>query len=252
MSRLIAVLAVAVALSVSAVARADERLFTFSYDVTTMAPGTWEYEQYVTWKTDKDNDDEFDRIDFRHEFEVGITDNFQLGFYISDWRYQDGKRVANDRAEWRNIAVEAILNLSSPVNDPIGFAIYGEIILGDEKMALELKLLLEKHVGPFVFIYNFVFEPEWEGDHYQDDKLELQNTFGISYQISPQWSVGAEVVHEIEYADWNTWEDHVVYVGPNVAFRAKGWWVTITPMVQVTDVASEANFQTRLLFGIDF
>ena len=241
-----------VALFVPTLARADERLFTFSYDVTTMAPGSWEYEQYITWKTDKDTDDEFDRIDFRHEFEVGITEKFQLGFYISDWRYQDGKSVANDRAEWRNVAVEAILNLTSPVNDFLGLALYGEIKIGDELLALEAKLLVEKHMGPFVVIYNFIFEPEWEGEDFDEDKLELGNTFGVSYQISPQWSVGAELVHEIELADWNTWEDHVVYFGPNVAFRGKGWWVTITPMFQVTDVANEANFQTRLLLGIDF
>ena len=58
--------------------------------------------------------------------------------------------------------------------------------------------------------------------------------------------------HEIEYDDWDTWGDHLLYAGPNASYRADQWWVTLTPLVQLTDTESEPNFQLRLLFGIDF
>lgn len=239
-------------LTIPSLALASDRLFTFTYEATTQPKGAVEYEQWVTWKTDKDVDSTFDRIDFRHELEFGITDNFQLGIYLSDWRYEGGRSVDNDGASWRNVAVEGILNFTSPTTDLLGLALYGEVKLGDELLVLEGKILLQKNIGPFVLAYNGIIEAEWEGEHFEEDIGEFGNTLGVSYQISPAWSVGAELVHEIEYEDWSQWGDHVVYAGPNIAFRGNGWWVTVTPLFQVTDVENEANFQTRLLFGIEF
>jgi len=231
---------------------ADNRKFTYSYETTTMAPGHREHEHWVTWKTDKDTDGSFDRFDIRHEVEWGITENFQLAVYVSDWRYEDGKSVKNDGATWQNVAVEAIYALSDPTADDLGTALYGEVKLGDEKFVLEGKILLQKNVGPWVFAYNGTVEAEWEGTHYEEDKGEFANTLGVSYQVNPSLAVGVELLHENEYEDWNTWGDDVLYAGPVVSSAQDGWWFAITPLIQVTDVESAANYETRLIFGIDF
>src|SRR5687768_446888 len=84
---------VGVALATTGQAKAGERRFTYVYEATTMTPGHLEYEQWLTWKTHSDNDPEFDRFDFRHELEFGLTDRLQLGLYLSDWRIQDGEGV---------------------------------------------------------------------------------------------------------------------------------------------------------------
>lgn len=233
-------------------ANADARRFTFTYETTTMPEGQWEYEQWVTWSTDKDIDSDFDRLEFRQEFEYGFTDNFQAAFYFADWRYQDGRSVSENGAEVRNSAIELVYSLSDPVNDPLGVALYGEIKAGDEILELEAKLLLQKNVGSWVFAWNGIFEAEWEGERYDEDKGELGQTIGVSYQLNPSLLVGAELVHEIEYDDWSEWEDHVVYVGPNASWRTESWWVTVTALFQATDVESEANFVTRCIFGFDF
>ncbi len=229
----------------------DARAFTFSYEATTMPAGIWEYEQWVTWKTSKSIDSEFDRLDFRHELEYGVTDRWQVALYF-DWRYQDGKSVANDRAEFRDIAFETIYQITNPVTDPLGFAVYGEVKVGDQLIELEGKLLIQKNVGPWVFVWNGTLEAEWEGSDYEEDKGELAQTVGVGYQLNPSWVVGGELIHEIEYDDWSQWEDHVVYLGPSVSYRTQAWWVTVTPTFQLTDVDSEADFQTRMLFGFDF
>lgn len=247
-----ALAALAAVLLWTAASQAGDRRFTYSYEVTTAPPGEVEYEQYITWKRDKDTDPDFDRIDFRHEIEFGVTDNLQLGIYLADWRYQDGKSVGDDGADFRNFAVEAILNLTSPVEDLLGVALYGEVKLGDELAVLEGKLLLQKNVGPFMFAYNGTIEAEWEHEDFADDKGEFANTLGFSYEITPAMSVGLELLHEIEYDGWSQWGDHVLYFGPNASYRGKGWFVTITPLWQFTDVDSEANFQVRMIFGIHF
>ncbi len=232
-------------------AHADNRKFGYVYEVTTMPAGMWEYEQWVTWKTSKGNDSDFDRFDFRHEIEVGITDRLQLAVYLADWRYQDGGSVGNDRVEYKGTAFEVIYNLSDPVADPIGSALYGEVKIGDQVFELEGKILLQKDIGAWTFAYNLVLEAEWEGSDYEEDKGVIEQVFGASYQINPNWSVGGELLHEVEFDDWEHTGPSVVYLGPVVAYRAKTWWMTLTQLFQVTDIDSEADFQTRVLFGID-
>ncbi|MBI1369846.1 MAG: hypothetical protein GC162_14470 [Planctomycetes bacterium] len=242
----------ALVVATAGVARADARPFVFTYEVTTMPVGAVEYEQWVTWKTSKAIDSDYDAIDFRHEIEFGVTDHFQLGLYVSDWGYEDGDSVTNDGTRWNDVAIEGIYNLSDPVADPIGVALYGEIKGGDEVLGVEGKLLLQKNIGSWIIAWNGVIEAEWEGDHFDDDNGTLEQTLGISYQVTPSLLLGAELVHEIDYADWSAWGPHVVYAGPNVSYRKGNWWVTVAPLFQLTRVDDEADFQTRLIFGINF
>lgn len=233
-------------------AAAGDRAFTYVYEATTHAQGAWEIEQWVTWKTDKDTDPDFDRIDFRTELEYGITDHLQLGLYLADLRYEDGTNVADDGLEYHNAAAELIWNLTNPTLDPLGLALYGEVKFGDELFELEGKILAQKNISNVILAYNATIEAEWEGENYDEDKGVFEQTFGASYQFSPSFSAGVEALHEIEFDDWSETGDDVVYLGPNASYRADGWWVTVTPLFQVTDEAGEANFQTRMIFGMDF
>ena len=232
-------------------ALAGERPFTFVYEATTMPAGHAEYEQWITFKTHKDADPDFDRIDFRHELEFGVTDRLQVALYLSDWRYQDGDSVGTG-AEWRDAAVEIIYNLTDPVTEPFGLALYGELKLGDELVEIEGKLIVQKNIGKWVFAWNGTIEAEWEGPDLAEDKGKFEQTFGGSYQFSPKFLGGFELLHEIEYEDWSDWGEPVLYLGPNFSYPAGQWWTTITALTQVTDVDAEPDFQLRLIFGFDF
>ncbi|UCD76864.1 MAG: hypothetical protein JSV91_08025 [Phycisphaerales bacterium] len=247
-----AALAALIALTATAtLTEASERKFTYVYQTTTEAPGEIEYEQWITWKTDKGSDSEYDRFDIRHELEIGLTENLQLGLYLADWRSQRGSSVG-DGVEYRGTAVELIYNLTDPTVDFLGSALYGELKLGPELFELEGKILLEKNIGKWTGAYNAGIESEWEGDNFGEDKGELFQSFGLSYQVSPKFTLGAEVLHEIPVPDWSDTGDSVLYLGPNASFRTDDWWVTLTPLFQVTDEDSEADFQLRLIFGFTF
>ncbi len=243
--------AMLIATAADPTALAGERRFTFVYEATTLPAGSVEYEQWITWKTDKDVDPDFDRIDLRHELEFGLTDRLQVALYLSDWRYQDGDSVGNG-AEWRDAAVEVIYNLTDPVTEPVGLALYGEMKLGDELVEIEGKLIAQKDIGKWVLAWNGTIEAEWEGPSLDEDKGKFEQTLGGSYQFSPKLLGGFELLHEIEYEDWSDWGDHVLYLGPNFSYRTGQWWTTITALTQVTDVDAEPDFQLRLIFGFDF
>ncbi len=231
-------------------AGAAERRFVYSYETTTAPVGMWEYEQWVTWKSYDDRD----RFDFRHEFEYGLTERLQIGLYLADWRYEDFDN-GDSEADYKSTGVEFIYQLTDPNKSAFGSALYGEMLVGDEKFALEGKFLLQKNIGPLVAIYNLVLEAEWEGDDLgslDEDKAVWENTFGLSYQVNPNFLVGVEALHEIEFAEWSDAGEHVFYAGPNVSFRKGNVFATVAGLFQVTDVDGEPDSQVRLLAGIHF
>lgn len=229
---------------------AGERRFTYVYEATTLKKGEWEFEQWVTWKTSKETNRHYDRFDFRTEIEYGVTDHFQLGFYLSDWRYEENRPEGKHRGEWRNVAVEAIWNLTDPTTDPIGLALYGEVKIGDELFELEGKFIVQKNFGKLTLAYNAIIEAEWEGSHFDEDKGELQQTLGLSYQFSPKFLAGFELLHEIAIPDWRGASGKgILYIGPNFSYRTVKWWATLTPLFQVSDVEDEPDFQMRLIVG---
>ncbi len=230
---------------------ANERRFTYVYEATTLKKGEWEFEQWVTWKTAKENDRDFDRFDFRTEVEYGVTDHYQLGFYLSDWRYENNRAENKQRGDWRNIAVEGLWNLTDPTKDPIGLALYSEVKIGDALFELEGKLIVQKNIGKLTLAYNAIIEAEWEGIHYDEDNGVFQQTVGLSYQFSPRFLAGMELLHEVAIPDWRGASGKsVLYIGPNFSHRTKNWWATLTPLFQVSDVEDEPDFQMRLIFGI--
>lgn len=241
-------------LALSAVASADPRPFTFSNDTYPMGKGDWEYEQWATYRTHKEDESDYQRLDFRHEFEFGLADNFDLAFYLPTWRYEDSEDFSGTR--FGSVDVEAIVYLSNPVKDFVGIGLYNEIKVGEEMLGFEHKLLVQKDVGDWVFLYNLVVETELEGvfgEEENDVEGELKHTFGVSYGGVKGWFLGAEAVVESVYEDWSNYEGTTVYAGPAVSYQGHDrLWFTLTPMYQLTDNEGEADFNIRLIAGLMF
>lgn len=231
---------------------AGARRFTYVYETGTTAPGTFELENWITWSTHKDEDHTFERLDFRHEVEFGITDRLQAAVYLADWDYRDGRFVEEPGYHYDASAVELVYNLTNAQTHPLGSAVYGELKIGEDVVKLEGKMLLEKNLGRLVLAYNASLEAEWEGDDLAERTGEFQQTLGVSYEVKPQLLVGGELLHEIEFPEWNEAEESVVFAGPNVSVRYGNWWATTTALAQLTDVGGEPNFQLRTIVGYSF
>ena len=117
-------------------------------------------ENSVTWKRTTDPE-RADQIDFRHEFEFGITDKFQASIYVADWFY--ARDPQHSGFTYSDSALELIYNLTNPVVDPVGLSIYEEIKAGDRLFELESKLIAQKNFGRWILAYNATLEAVWEG-----------------------------------------------------------------------------------------
>jgi hypothetical protein len=233
-------------------AEAGARRFTYVYEATTAAPGPVEMENWFTWGTNPSEERRFNALDLRHELEFGVTEHLQLGIYLADWGYREDPGAHEHGFSYQSSAIEAIYNLTNPTTDLAGSAFYGEVRVGPEELELETKLILQKNVGRFVLAYNSTLEAVWEGNRLQEKGGEFSESCGVSYEVSPTLLLGAELLHEIDLPDWSEPGDSVVYAGPNLSYRRKNWWATVTPLVQLTDIGSEVDFQTRLIFGFSF
>jgi hypothetical protein len=227
-----------------------QRRFAYSYGTQTAPKGSVEYEQWVTWKAHTAEDSGFHKFEFRHEIEFGLTDRLQLGLYLADWEIEES--AEGHESKYEKSAVELIYSLSDPAADWLGSALYFEAGAGPDVIELEAKLLLQKDFGPVSAVYNFVLEAEWEGNDFEERTGEIQNIFGLSYQITPALSVGIEALHEIAFDDWSDAGDHVSYLGPNLSWRHGSFFAVIAPLFQVTDVDDEPDFSTRLIAGFSF
>jgi hypothetical protein len=58
---------------------ASSRKTPWLYSPNIMNVGEVEYEQYTTWKTNKQSDSEYSEVRFRHSIEWGAAENLQTG-----------------------------------------------------------------------------------------------------------------------------------------------------------------------------
>jgi hypothetical protein len=202
-----------------------------------------------------ENETSYDRLDFRHEFEFGLADNFDLAVYLPSWRYEDSEEHTGTR--FGSVDLETIFYVSNPVTDPVGIGLYNEIKVGEDELEFEQKLLVQKDVGKWIFLYNLVVETEIEGVFKGDEEDEVEgvlgHTFGVSYAITPGWFLGAEAVVESVFEDWSEYEHTTVYAGPAISYQGNDRvWATVTPAYQLTDTEDEPDLQMRLILGLMF
>jgi hypothetical protein len=246
----LAVQVLLVAIWPATAAVAGARHFGYVYEAVTSAPGSLEMENWITWSRTT-NPQRVDQLDFRHEFEFGLTDKLQASVYVADWFY--ARDPEHSGFTYSDFALELIYNLTNPVVDPVGLSVYEEIRAGDHNFELESKLIAQKNLGRCILAYNATLEAVWEGDDWQNPKGEFQQAVGASYEISPRVSIGAELLHEFVFPDWRDKERiRNVFVGPDVSFRHGNWFVTVTGLAQATSTPDEADFQLRTIFGIGF
>jgi hypothetical protein len=231
----------------SGTAHAGARHFTYLYEVPTARPGSYEMETYATGRF---ADDRLAEAAIRHELEIGITNHLQLGIYVANWNYiREGE---DQDARYNSSSLEVIHNLTNPVTDPIGISLYQEFSGGRRALESETKLLAQHNFGPLILAYNLTVEAGWEGEGLRERESEIVQAWGASYEIVPSLSAGIELLHEIVLPEWKSDEaDYNFFVGPNLAFRGDGWFVTVTGLAQATNTDGEPDYQVRLIFGID-
>lgn len=238
---------------VSTDAHADRRVFGWTYPYMTLPSGALELEHYLDAKLDGWDDpstpeveESWTEVDWRHqvEFEYGITDRLDFGFYnvfrqkaFGDFGYEGVKL----RSRYRFLD-EGVL--------PVDPAIYLEVGYFGNAVKLEEMIILARRVGSLELALNVKAEQEMNLES-EEWEYELIPTFGAAWHFTHAVSLGVEYYGKAKF-EHGEMEYFASYVGPalSVAGRSFFWTLAAQPRVDSTDEAPQV--QVRSLFGVLF
>lgn len=251
-------------------ARADERMFTYSYEAVSILPkGGVEFEQWITYRGGKE-DGTYSRWDIREELEFGVTDRYTTALYLNfrdTYRDNDSTPdIEEDEFEFKGISSEHKFQVLNPRTKPLGFLLYGEVTTDGNELELEEKLIFQKYLDAdekWNAVFNVIAEQEWEYESAETgEESALEFTAGLSYRLTPNWALGVEGRHHRVYEGmWNEELANAWFVGPNVHFGSAKWWATLTVLPQVAgdpdtrwglELDEHTRIEVRLIAGYNF
>lgn len=234
-------------------AQAGEGSFGWIYTLDLQPKGTWEFEQRVQYNRGQ-ADGKYDFWQSRTELEYGVNENFQLAGYLNSSytnayrNYPATEEFPNGEtggwgvaypgdgkySKWRveGVSLEAIYRLTNPVVDPIGVGIYGELTFGSMKDEFETRLMLQSNFldDKLVLAANFVGAIEKvkfvQGEVGPESMFDI--LFGASYRFANNWTAGLEARYHNDFYGYrfDTYTQRAWFIGPNVHYATKDWWVT--------------------------
>jgi len=254
MQRIISTLAaLAVIAMLVGEARADRRIFGWTYPYMTLPEGVLELEHYLDAKfNDYDNpatgtvERDWNVVDWQHqvEFEYGITDHLDFGFYnvfgqkpYGDFAYK-GAKV---RSRYR-FSDEGVL--------PVDPALYLEVAYYGDEIKMEEMLILSKKLGRFEFSLNAKGEQELVLDD-NSWEFEVIPMLGAGYHITDYVAVGVEYYGKTKFKA-GEYDYFVSYLGPTVSVAGRNFFWTLAAQPQLGSDEDRAAVQVRSLFGARF
>jgi len=214
-------------------AAANPRPLPYSYPYETLPAEEAEVEQYVdltparVLETDGLSTTWDQQYRLQTEFEYGITDRLELGFYLV-FENEAGGPLAFDGIKQR-----LRLRLAEQGDWPVDIGLYGEVAEFHDELELEQKLILSKRFDRVRLMTNLWFEESLE--HYEGGpETSFHPTAGVTDEITPNLHLGVEYwgVGKFEndappgtVARFNDGFHH--YAGPAVSLQfGKLWWST--------------------------
>jgi hypothetical protein len=192
----LALLGSATLLFLAAPAQATPHPLPFSYPYATLPQGQTELEQYVDLipvrvaREDPDTTRAVTsvRSELTTEFEHGVTDALEVGFYLA---FRQGATADTPALRFEGIEQRARYRFCHEGDLPVDTGLYLEVAEFHNEIELEEKLLLSKRLGPVTVLSNLWVEQEY---YFQDKswKLIYHPTLGVTYETMPSLFVGLE------------------------------------------------------------
>lgn len=251
----------ALALLMPARAHATQRHFAFTYESGVLNPGSAELEPWTTFRHGRAG--YYSAFDQRLEFELGLARNLQTSLY---WNFssvtEDAAGTRSTHFEGQGVSSEWKYKLSDPVADALGSALYVEGTASTDSAEVEGKLILDKHVGPWIVALNLVGDHEWSWAEHGKTVREagLEVDLGAGYLVTDAFFAGIEARSVNEFEDADELESAVIYAGPTIGVARDSWWLSLafTPQLGALkgatsgsrlDLDHQERLQARAVMG---
>jgi hypothetical protein len=243
----------AAASTLASEARADRRIFAFTYPYMTLPKGSFELEHYLdlglnNWDNPATPEVEHDwtKPAWQHqvEFEYGITDRLDFGFYNVFIQDPFGS------LRFDGIKARSRYRFADPGVYPIDVGAYLEFSYFGDEIEIEQKLILSKILGHVEIAFNGTVEEGFELGNKEWEYL-VTPSLGVGYHLSPGFALTLEYVGRLQIAEENV-EYYVSYLGPGMSVAAGPFYWTLASEWQLGKRSSVAAIQVRSILGITF
>ena len=230
--------ALAVGAALVPAACATERFFTYTYEPETLPQGAFEMEQHFTLRARRNahvGQDNYQRWEFRTEFEYGATDNYSVSLYVNESyeTFRDPATRSHTRNLcWDGLSIENRYLVLNPATHAVGLALYLEPRYDGENFELEQKIILGQRHGDWKWALNLTHATEWS-HHFDEKEGEVEISAGLTRMMGKHWALGIEARDHNEFPEYRTWENSALYLGPVVTYQRANWWATLTVMPQI-------------------
>src|SRR5262249_19627118 len=163
---------------------ATDRLFTYTYEPETMPAGEFEFEQWITLRsqrTAKVDQEDYNLWELREEFEYGVTDNYTLALYLNmeseSFRRNNG--MSESDFSFKGLSLENKYLVLNPAEHAVGLSLYLEPAYSGDEAEVEEKIILGQRHGDWKWALNLTHATEWE-DNLHAVEGELEATIGVA------------------------------------------------------------------------
>ena len=236
---------------------AGEGVFGWIYTLDLQPKGSLEFEQRLQLNQQQAAGT-YEAWTARTELEYGLTNDLQIAGYINSYYTNASQNYTNPEAcgdsasctagygvpeshdpdsPYRKSGIEggsleAIYRITNPVTSPVGVGLYLEPTIGRSRNEIAARLLLQSNFidDRLILAGNVVVANEqlkFVGNGNVPESM-LDILLGASYRFAPKWSAGVEARFHNDYSSYNLQNkvQQATFVGPNVHYATKDWWVT--------------------------
>lgn len=232
-----------------AVASADRRAFTRTYEYMTMPTGETEVEIYTTQSRATFDDGSPQSFDLQLEIEHGITDRWDVSLYHV-FAQSTGDGTLSDPGEplhFKEMKLRTRYRFAERGELPVDPLAYFEMkkSFGASVYVAEAKAIVARDFGLVTVAVNPILEVKFGGD-VDEAEVEVGWAAGVSYEVAAALKVGAETWggFEVEAPD-----EAGVSAGPALSWApSQSLWVTTTAGFGLNDNADK--FSVRAILGM--
>ena len=234
-----------------AAARADRRIFAYTYPYMTLPQGSFELEHYLDlglggWDNPATPQVEHDWTHpaWQHqiELEYGITDRLDFGFYNVFSQDPFGT------LHFDGVKLRSRYRFADPGVHAIDSGVYVEVSYFGDEVEIEQKLILSKILGHVEIAFNATVEESYEMGK-SEWEYTLTPSLGIGYHVSPGFAVTLEYVGRMLVAEEEV-AYYASYLGPGISVASGPFYWTLAAEPQLGRRASLAAVQVRSVFGL--
>lgn len=225
-------------------ASATPRPLPFTYQYGTTPAGELEVEQYVDVIPTEVTSDAGDpttrlRFDLQTELELGLSERWELGFYLV------GRQPADGAYAFRGIKQRLRGRFADEGDLPVDLGVYLEVAEYADKLELEQKLIVAKRLGALQLLLNLSFEQEIPYDG-GEVEVVFNPSAGFAWAVCPSLSLGVEYRADGEISELGS-ADH--YLGPVLMLLSGEYFATLGGYAHLGG-ESDGDVWFRLLIGI--